>query len=423
MLYTIRQTVQLFTLGFVFLILASSSSKAWTFSEGEEDWGPTCFVKQQHDTGEITVLSAKGSFNPAMLVSLQKYPKKRLQIPVTFRWGNGTEFKVHANLDDYFGQVYIQLKRPYIDNLLSRKSLNIVVRGASPILVPMKGASQAFKQFINCTQDANLPSTTPSPTPAPAPVPIQAPPKAPSGQPVPDLVGEYVHNPIKSGWDTGSIIITNRQLRWINKVGASWNLYLDPANQNILTTRQDNPYYAKYPDARIYKIIRKNGQVTGFEFAHMTYTRKSSSKPVGAGDRPKPIPSAPRDTGQLGGMRLLPGYQHQPMQGHGYIVGRIIKKSGLEIGYEIGRVTEPAKVIIEGRFQDRPKMTPKDHIRWYREQVVNGQPMHIAYRKDKILFVSFPNKGMNFSAKISNGDEMAEMLLMIMTYPGSRLGQ
>ncbi len=100
MLYKIRQTVQLFTLGFVFLILTSSSSKAWTFSEGEEDCGPTCFVQQQHATGELTVLSARGSSNAAMLVSLQTYPKGRLQTPVTIRWGNGTEFKAHANVDD-----------------------------------------------------------------------------------------------------------------------------------------------------------------------------------------------------------------------------------------------------------------------------------------------------------------------------------
>jgi len=46
--------------------------------------------------------------------------------------------------------------------------------------------------------------------------------------------------------------------------------------------------------------------------------------------------------------------------------------------------------------------------------------MHVAYRKDKILFVSFPNKGINFSAKISNADEMADMLMMIMTYPERR---
>jgi|GEM_PF-3779145 len=420
MLHTIRQAIQLFTLGFVFLILASNSSKAWTYSEGEEDWGPTCFVKQQHSTGEITVLSAKGSFNPAMLVSLQKYPKKRLQIPVTFQWGNGTEFKVHASVDDYFGQVYIQLKRPYIDNLTSRKSLNIIVRGTAPISVPMKNASEAFKQFLNCTQASNLPPQTPPPAPAPTPTPAPA----PITQATPDLLGEYVHNPIKSGWDTGSIIITDKQLRWTNKVGASWNLYLDPANQDILTTRQDNPYYAKYPDARSYKIIRKNGQVTGFEFARMTYTRKNVSKPkgsgTGAGERPKAVPSAPRDTGQLGGMRLLPGYQHQPMQGHDSIVGRIIKTGGLEIGYEIGRVTEPGTVRTGGSFQDRPKKMPKDHVRWYSEQVVDGQPMHVAYRKDKILFVSFPNKGINFSAKISNADEMADMLMMIMTYPERR---
>jgi len=399
MLHTIRNAVQLISLGLVFLTLTSNSAKAWKHSEGEEDWGPTCFVGQRHSSGEITVLSSKSSFNPAMLVSLPKYPKNTKQIPVTFRWGNGTQFKTQANVDDYFGQVYIQLDRAYIDNLISRKSLDIIIQGNAPISVPLQGSSAAFKEFLRCTQASKSPPNSPPKT----------------DQAVPDLVGEYVHSPVKNGWDTGSITNNGNQLRWTNKAGASWNLYLDPADRSTLTTRKDNPYYAKYPNARSYKLISKNGTVTGFVFANMTYARKSANKP--AGDGPKTLPPGPRDTGQLGGMRLLPGYQHQPMQGYDSIVGRISKTGGLQISYEIGRVYAPNEVSTGGAFQDRPKLTPKDHIRWYHEQIVNGQPVHMAYRKDNILLVSYPRKGMNFSAKIANADEMAEMLLMVLTYP------
>ncbi|MCH7729876.1 MAG: hypothetical protein IH991_25910 [Planctomycetes bacterium] len=120
---------------------------------------------------------------------------------------------------------------------------------------------------------------------------------------------------------------------------------------------------------------------------------------------------------RLGGMRLLVGYKHQPLQGFDSIVGKIEKEGGLRINYEIGHVPKPGAPRFGGSFSDRPKLTPKDKVRWYREQVVNGQAVHIAYRKDNVLMVSYPKKGMNFSVTIRSTDEMAEALLMILTYP------
>lgn len=119
----------------------------------------------------------------------------------------------------------------------------------------------------------------------------------------------------------------------------------------------------------------------------------------------------------LGGMKLLPGYKHQPLQGIDSIVGEIKKEGGLRIMYEIGAVIKPGAPRFGGSFTDRPKQTPKDQARWYDERVVGGQPMHVAYRKDNLLLVSFPQKGMNLSATVRTADEMAEVLLMIMTYP------
>ena len=120
---------------------------------------------------------------------------------------------------------------------------------------------------------------------------------------------------------------------------------------------------------------------------------------------------------RLGGMRLLPGYKHQPLQGIDSIVGKIQKEGGLRIMYEIGGLVKPGAPRLGGSFSDRPKRTPKDEIRWYREQVVGGQPVHVAYRKDNVLLVSFPKKGMNLSATVRTADEMAEALLIILTYP------
>ena len=120
---------------------------------------------------------------------------------------------------------------------------------------------------------------------------------------------------------------------------------------------------------------------------------------------------------QIGGMRLLPGYVHQPLQGFDSIVGKITKKGGLVISYEIGGIPKPGGLQLGGQFSDRPKRTPKNQLRWYREQIVNGQPVHLAYRKDNYLLVSYPKKGMNLSVKLSTTEEMVEALLMILTYP------
>ena len=120
----------------------------------------------------------------------------------------------------------------------------------------------------------------------------------------------------------------------------------------------------------------------------------------------------------IGGMRLLPGYTHKPLQGFDSIVGEISKKGGLQIRYEIGAIPKPGGIRMGGMFSDRPKSTPKAQLRWYREQVVNNQPVHLAYSKGQILMVSYPLKGINLHVTVRTADEMAEALLMILTYPG-----
>lgn len=119
----------------------------------------------------------------------------------------------------------------------------------------------------------------------------------------------------------------------------------------------------------------------------------------------------------LGGIRLLDGYTHQPLQGIDSVVGRISKEGGLQITYEIGSLPRPGGLRLGGQFSDRPKQTPKDQLQWYREQTVNGEPVHLAYTKNDLLMVSYPKRGMNLSVKVTNAEEMADALLMILTIP------
>ena len=118
-----------------------------------------------------------------------------------------------------------------------------------------------------------------------------------------------------------------------------------------------------------------------------------------------------------GAIKLLPGYVHEPKQGFDSIVGTISKKGGLEINYDIGRVAKPGGLALGGDFSDRPKLTPKETLQWYKEQVVQGQEVHLAYGKDNLLQVSYPAHGVNFSAKVTKPEDLADALLIILSFP------
>jgi hypothetical protein len=145
--------------------------------------------------------------------------------------------------------------------------------------------------------------------------------------------------------------------------------------------------------------------------------------PKGAGGGPytktKPVnkqPAAAAVAAPPGGMQLLPGYTHKPLQGIDSIVGQIVKDDGWKISYEIGRVSKPGQPMMGGGFRDRPKLMPKTKVRWYREQTVSGRAVHMALTKDNTLLVSFPDKGMNFHATVRSFEQLADAMLMILTY-------
>jgi hypothetical protein len=120
-----------------------------------------------------------------------------------------------------------------------------------------------------------------------------------------------------------------------------------------------------------------------------------------------------------GGIQLLPGYEHKPLQGFDSIVGVIEKQGGLQIHYDIGRITPPGQPEIGGDFRDAAERLGHDKTYgvWYKEQVVNGQPVHIACGKDHTLRVTFPQSGVNFSTKAETVEGVTEALLMLLTYP------
>lgn len=108
-------------------------------------------------------------------------------------------------------------------------------------------------------------------------------------------------------------------------------------------------------------------------------------------------------------IKMLPGYVHTPGRGIDTAIGKISKENGLEIFYDIGPMAgAPALGAIH----------TKEKFLWIKELEVNGQPLTIAYRKDQAIYANFGYFA-NFMAVIKTDEELADFLIMIMTY-GSR---
>jgi hypothetical protein len=105
-------------------------------------------------------------------------------------------------------------------------------------------------------------------------------------------------------------------------------------------------------------------------------------------------------------MTLLPGYQHERLQGIDTSVGRIWKKDGLEIHYDIGRL---AGNYAQSREKD------KDKLEWFKEQAVGGRNVQIALTKDRVLTITVAGFA-NFYGTVKSEGDLADMLLMVLTY-------
>lgn len=133
------------------------------------------------------------------------------------------------------------------------------------------------------------------------------------------------------------------------------------------------------------------------------------------------------DDPPYGGVKLLDGYRYKRTRSIDTINGLIYKEGGLSIEFESG--------VSEGYAVD-PK-EQKNYI-WYREQEINGHKVFLALTQSgvgtrwkpersrrsgpkRILMVTFPGKfgpmdAANFQAEVLDDTEIADMLLMVLTF-------
>jgi len=107
-----------------------------------------------------------------------------------------------------------------------------------------------------------------------------------------------------------------------------------------------------------------------------------------------------------GGIKLLDGYVHIKEQGIDTWFGRIKKEGGLNITYDIGRLAGEYVILC---LRDRT-------CAWYKEQQLKGGLVKIALTKDGRIIATFPKTTANFIAEVESQEDIADFLIMILTY-------
>jgi hypothetical protein len=116
--------------------------------------------------------------------------------------------------------------------------------------------------------------------------------------------------------------------------------------------------------------------------------------------------SLPKLSPPPGGIKLLDGYVHIQERGIDTWVGRIKKEGGLDILYDIGRL---AGEYVNHCVRDNTCV-------WYKEQQLKGGLVKIALTKDERLIATFPKTTANFIAEVKSQEDIADFLIMILTY-------
>jgi len=105
-------------------------------------------------------------------------------------------------------------------------------------------------------------------------------------------------------------------------------------------------------------------------------------------------------------VRLLPGYRVQNYPTLDTVGAKIYKKGGLEIEYSSGSLME----------EEASAITP-DKILWKTKQIINGYPLTCVYTRSSDFVATFNDKSpTNFHAHIKSNQDLAEMLLIVLTY-------
>lgn len=109
-----------------------------------------------------------------------------------------------------------------------------------------------------------------------------------------------------------------------------------------------------------------------------------------------------------GSIKLLEGFKHQKMQGIDSRVGKIWKENGIAILYDIGR--------LSGNYAKQQREHQADQLLWAKQQTWQNERVELVLKKDRELYVSFPEHWANFYGKVQTEEDLVDALLMVLTY-------
>ncbi|HEX8370413.1 MAG TPA: hypothetical protein VF604_17835 [Pyrinomonadaceae bacterium] len=115
----------------------------------------------------------------------------------------------------------------------------------------------------------------------------------------------------------------------------------------------------------------------------------------------------PRPTPPPGNIELINDYTHIAKRGIDAAVGEITKPGGMTISYLIGNNAESAASRMCGR---------KDSCLWYKGQIINGREVWLGLSKEGKIVATFPKERANFYADTKAPEDIADFLIMVMTY-------
>lgn len=119
-------------------------------------------------------------------------------------------------------------------------------------------------------------------------------------------------------------------------------------------------------------------------------------------------------------IRLLPGYRHNRLFGVDTTVGRISKRHGLIIEYDLGDlpVREPPRVRPPRNWNRQCKWIKDDDSSPTADTDINCKIDTDENGHKQTLFVHFPD-GATFWAQVKNKQQISEMVRMVLTYDPS----
>ena len=131
-----------------------------------------------------------------------------------------------------------------------------------------------------------------------------------------------------------------------------------------------------------------------------------------------------------GNIRLLPGYVHERRRGKDSSPGVIARAGALSIGYDIGRMAanyaikyfpeDYERLLRRNRLNEdsikRDLQYQNERVRWRQRQKLNGDELMLVQLKDDKVIGSFAKANANFVADVDSEEELADFLLMVLTY-------